>query len=277
MSTSDPTPKTPQQNEEKSKATTLETSKSGEATTQKLEKEAPKGVHKGVSDKLMNEIKEELENMLSFAMRNGKVINTELNPLIESNNLDDLINAHNILAKNVAPATPKSIKYLKTLNARDNSRTIFSKLPIIRNLIILALVFLALFIGTSLSDQVDNASLAKGVLDNDGTPLFLNLMFLCATSGLGVVFYLLKSVSEGIQKGTLMPEQSIYYVGLIVLGIMSGLILSEIVATYNGGKSLTVFNSCVLALVGGFSSDAIFTVLQGIINKIKAVFTSDDN
>ncbi len=73
-----------------------------------------------------------------------------------------------------------------------------------------------------------------------------------------------------------MPEQSIYYVGLIVLGIMSGLILSEIVATYNNGESLTVFNSCVLALVGGFSSDAIFSVLQGIINKIKAVFTSDN-
>lgn len=273
MSTTDPKTAAPQQNEEQPKKT-IQTQKTTATTPGKS---APKGVHKGVSDKLMNEIKEELENMLSFAMRNGKVINTELNPLIESNNLDDLINAHNILAKNIAPATPKSIKYLKTLNARDNSRTIFSKLPIIRNLIILALVFLALFIGTSLSDQVDNASLAKGVLDNDGTPLFLNLLFLCATSGLGVVFYLLKSVSEGIQKGTLMPEQSIYYVGLIVLGIMSGLILSEIVATYNGGKSLTVFNSCVLALVGGFSSDAIFTVLQGIINKIKAVFTSDDN
>ena len=237
----------------------------------------PKGISKGVSDKLMIEMKEELENMLSFALRNGKVINTDLSPLIISDNLDDLVNAHNILAKNIAPATPKTIKYLKRLNAEEHSRTIFSKLPIIRNLIILALLFLCLFIGTSLSSQVDNASLAKGVLANDGTPLLLNLLFLCATSGLGVVFYLLKSVSEGIQKGTLMPEQSIYYVGLIVLGIMSGLILSEIVSTYNDGYSLTVFNSSVLALVGGFSSDAIFSVLQGVINKIKAVFTSDND
>ncbi|MGH1385573.1 hypothetical protein [Kordia sp.] len=237
----------------------------------------PKGISKGVSNELMVQIKQELENMLAFAMRNGKVINTELNPLIESDNLDDLINAHNILAKNIAPATPKSIKYLNRLNAEEHSVTIFSRLPIIRNLIILALLFLALFIGTSLSNQVDNASLAKGVLSNHGTPLLLNLLFLCATSGLGVIFYLLKSVSEGIQKGTLMPEQSIYYVGLIVLGIMSGLILSEIVSTYNDGNSLTVFNSSVLALVGGFSSDAIFSVLQGIINKIKAVFTSDND
>ena len=237
----------------------------------------PKTVQKGLSNDIIVEIKEELENMLSFAMRNGKVINTELNPLIESDNLDDLINAHNILAKNIAPATPKSIKYLKKLNTQENGKALFSKLPIIRNLIILALVFLLLFIGTSLSDQVDKESLAKGVLSNDGKSLLLNLLFICATSGLGVVFYLLKSVSEGIQKGNLMPEQSIYYVGLIVLGIMSGLILSEIVSTYNNGESLTVFNSCVLALVGGFSSDAIFSVLQGIINKIKAVFTDGSN
>ncbi|QHI39055.1 hypothetical protein IMCC3317_44560 [Kordia antarctica] len=239
---------------------------------------APKGIHKGVSDHLMIEIKEELENMLSFAMRNGKIINTELNPLIESNNLDDLINAHNILAKNVAPATPKSIKFLKKLNATDSrGRIVLSKLPVIRNLIILALLFLALFIGTSLSSQVDQASLAKGVLANSGTDLLLNLVFICATSGMGVIFYLLKSVSEAIQHGTLMPEQSIYYVGLIVLGIMSGLILSEIVSTYNNGEELTVFNSSVLALVGGFSSDAIFSILQGIINKIKALFTSGND
>lgn len=274
MPTSDPTPKTPKQNEAQPKTPTPKVTT---AKTTIPQKPAPKGVHKGVSDRLMEEIKEELENMLSFAMRNGKVINTELNPLIESNNLDDLINAHNILSKNIAPATPKSIKYLKKLNTSDNSRTIFSKLPIIRNLIILALIFLMLFIGTSLSELVNKASLAKGVLDNNGASLLLNLLFICATSGLGVVFYLLKSVSEGIQKGTLMPEQSIYYVGLIVLGIMSGLILSEIVSTYNNGESLTVFNSCVLALVGGFSSDAIFSVLQGIINKIKAVFTSDND
>ncbi len=275
MPTSDPTPKTPKQNEAKPKTPTPKAAIPKKVTPKVGV--APKGVHKGVSDRLMTEIKEELENMLSFAMRNGKVINTELNPLIESNNLDDLINAHNILSKNIAPATPKTIQYLKKLNTEDHSRNIFSKLPIIRNLIILAIVFLALFIGTSLSNQVDNESLAKGVLANHGTSLLLNLLFLCATSGLGVIFYLLKSVSEGIQKGTLMPEQSIYYVGLIVLGIMSGLILSEIVATYNGGESLTVFNSCVLALVGGFSSDAIFSVLQGVINKIKAVFTSDSD
>ncbi len=247
------------------------------STTEEAMKTAPNAIQHGVSNDLMVQIKDELENMLAFAMRNGRVINTELNPLIESTNLDDLINAHNILAKNIAPATPKSIKYLKKLNTTEHSRTIFSKLPIIRNLIMLALFFLALFIGTSLSDQVDKESLAKGVLANDGMSLLLNLLFICATSGLGVVFYLLKSVSEGIQKGTLMPEQSVYYVGLIVLGIMSGLILSEIVSTYNNGESLTIFNSCVLALVGGFSSDAIFSILQGIINKIKTIFTSDDN
>jgi len=56
------------------------------------------------------------------------------------------------------------------------------------------------------------------------------------------------------------------------LGIISGLILSEIVSSYNAGKGLSIFNNAVLALIGGFSSDAIFSILQGIINKIKSVF-----
>ena len=232
----------------------------------------PKGISKGISDASMIQIKDELETMLLYAINHGKTIDTDLNPLIESNDLKDLISAHNILSKNVAPATPKSINYLKAICTGDEKKSIFQRLPIIRNLVILAIVFLAIFIGTSLSSQVNTTSLSEGVLSNSGLSLLINISFLCSISGLGVVFYLLKSVSEGVQNATLKPEQSIYYVALIVLGLISGLILSEIVSSYNEGKDLSIFNNAVLALIGGFSSDAIFGILQGIINKIKSIF-----
>lgn len=255
---------------------TNSTSSSTVGTTSETANEAPKGISKGISDATMIQLKKELETMLMFAMSRGKVINTELNPLIESNNLDDLINAHNILAKNIAPATPRSIAYLKALS-KESGKSIFRRLPIIRNLVILAIIFLIIFIGSSLSNEVNSDSLSKGVLSNSGLPLFLNIVFLCAISGLGVVFYLLKNVSEGVRKSTLMPEQTIYYIALIVLGLISGLILSEIVSSYNEGKDLNIFNNAVLALLGGFSSDAIFSILQGIIDKIKSIFSSGDD
>lgn len=266
MATSNPTPTFTPTGSSSKKTDTTSSSKNTTAN------QPPKGISKGVSDETMMNFKQELENMLMFAMHTGKTINTDVNSLIESDKISDLINAHNILIKNIAPATPNSIAYLNVVSKDDQKKSLFKKLPIIRNLIILAVVFLAIFIGTSLSDEVNTLSLSKGILSNSGKSLLLNILFLCAISGLGVMFFLLKSISEGIKNATLLPEQSIYYVALIILGIISGLILSEIVSSYNDKGELSIFNNAVLALIGGFSSDAIFSILQGIINKIKSIF-----
>lgn len=228
----------------------------------------------GVSHELLKSLKQENDDMLLFALHNGKVINPELNPLMASDDFNDLINAHNILVKDLAPATPKSILYLRSLYERDKKKSFFNKLPLIRNLIILALLFLIGFVVTSLSPEVNDSSLREGILENQGYSLLFNMIFLCSVSGLGVVFYLLKHVSKAIQNGTLVSEDTYYYTALIVLGIISGLILSEIVSLYNDRHSFSIFNNCILALIGGFSSEAIFSILQSIIDKIKAVFTS---
>ncbi|KAB8155233.1 hypothetical protein EZY14_004925 [Kordia sp. TARA_039_SRF] len=267
MATSDskPTSTTPE-------STSTSKKKANSTSKKQTANEPPKGISKGVSDETMINFKKELENMLLFAMGNGKTIDTDINSLIESNNISDLIIAHNILIKNIEPATPKSIAYLNLVSKDVGKKNIFQRLPMIRNLIILAVVFLLIFIGTSLSKEVNTNSLAEGVLSNSGKSLLYNMLFLCAISGLGVMFFLLRDISEGVKNATLMPEQSIYYVALIILGIISGLILSEIVSSYNIGKDLSVFNNAVLALIGGFSSDAIFSILQGIINKIKSIF-----
>jgi len=227
----------------------------------------------GISKEIITELGNEINNMLSFAIFNGITINTEVNDLIQNSSVDDLINAHNLLCKNIAPATPKSIEYTKKLRQEGKNKALFSRLPLVRNLIILALFFLAIFIVTGLSPSVNNDSLDKGIMDNQGLSLLLNLGFLTAISGLGVLFYLLKSVSTAVKNSTLVPEDTIYYVALIVLGVIAGLITSEIISFYKTDSSdINLFNKSVLALVGGFSSDAIFSILQGIIDRIKAIF-----
>ena len=74
-------------------------------------KPATKKTVPGISDEVIKELSNEINSMLSFAVFNGITVNTEINSLIQNSNVDDLINAHNLLCKNVAPATPKSIKY----------------------------------------------------------------------------------------------------------------------------------------------------------------------
>ena len=236
-------------------------------------KPATKKTVPGISDEVIKELSNEINSMLSFAVFNGITVNTEINSLIQNSNVDDLINAHNLLCKNVAPATPKSIKYTKELNQNSNGKTIFNKLPLLRNLILLALFFLIAYIATGMTTQVNNDSLDKGMMNNSGISLLLNIVYLGSVAGLGVLFYLLKDVSESLRKGTLIPENAISYLSQILLGVIAGIIMSEIIAFYtNDPKEISLFNKSILALVGGFSSDAIFSILQGIINKIKSIF-----
>lgn len=227
-----------------------------------------------ISAQIISELKTETNNMLSFAIHNGIIINTEINALVQNNsNVDDLINAHNLLVKNVAPATPKSINYIKETFKNGKEKSFFNKLPLLRNLIILTVLFIVFFIVTGLSPNVNNDSLDKGIMNNHGLSLLLNIGFLTSTAGLGVMFYLLKKVCASIAKGTLKPEETISYIAQIILGIISGLIVSEIISLYSvNPNDINLFNKSVLALIGGFSSDSIFSIIQGIIDRIKAVF-----
>ncbi|MBV1924361.1 MAG: hypothetical protein KUG68_10085 [Flavobacteriaceae bacterium] len=232
----------------------------------------------GISPEVINEISRETNNMISYAVRNGIIINTEVNSLIQNSSVDDLINAHNLMCKNIAPATPKSIEYTKKLYQNSKDKSLFNKLPLVRNLIILSLIFLATFVITGLSPEVNNSSLDKGIMNNNGLSLLLNLTFLSSVAGLGVLFYLLKDVSTSVKKGVLVPEDSIYYLALIVLGVIAGLIMSEIISLYTSDpQGINLFNKSILALIGGFSSDAIFSILQGVINKVKAIFVSPNS
>lgn len=211
--------------------------------------------------------------MLSYAVYNGITIKTKINALIQNSSVDDLINAHNIMCKNVAAATPKSIAFATILYKSKKDKSLLNKLPLVRNLILLALLFLAIFIAIGSFTHVNNDSLDEGIMNNSGLQLLLNIGYLCSISGLGVIFYLLKSVSSSLQKRALLPEQAIEYIAQIVLGVIAGLFLSEILFTYiTDPNKINLFNKSILTLIGGFSSDAIFSILQGVIDRIKSIF-----
>ena len=254
------------------------TQASTDSSASKPAKKVPEKEVPGISQQVINELSDEINNMLSFAVYNGIIVNTEVNALIQNSNVDDLINAHNLLCKNVSPATPKSILYAKRLYKNDSKKSLFNKLPLLRNLMLLAIFFLVAFIATGMTEDVDNDSLKLGIMGSNGWPLFYNLSYLGSVAGLGVLFYLLKNVSTSLKKGTLVPEDAISYMSQILLGVIAGLIISEILAPYvvDPTTQAAMFNKSVLALVGGFSSDAIFSILQGVINKVKSIFISSN-
>ena len=228
---------------------------------------------RGISKEVIAELSTEINRMISYAVHNGIIINTDVNSLVQNSSVDDLINAHNLLCKNIAPASPKSISFMTATIKNGKNKHLMNSLPQIRNLILLAMFFLVLFVGSAMTEEVSNASLASGILGNDGWQSFLNFIFIAAISGMGVLFFLLKNISSSLKKGELVPEDTLEYSTQIILGIISGIIMSEIMS----GAAVTAdtvhfLNKAGLALLGGFSSDAIFSILKSLVDKLKNIF-----
>lgn len=246
-------------------------------TSPPLESVSGATVKQGISQEVVNQLSYDINIMLTHASRNGIMINTDVNSLIENSSVNDLILAYNLLCKNVAPATPKSIEYTQEIINKGKSNSNFNKIPLVRNLILIALFFLFSYVLLGYSTDVNNKVLDGGVLTNSGAPLLIYLGYLTSISGLGVLFYLLKTTRTSIVKNTLIPEESFNYFSQIILGVIGGLFISEIISIYAFSGDNSLFNKSALALLGGFSSDAIFSVLKGLIDRLKSLFIPGEN
>lgn len=268
---------TPQPTTEAS-GTTAKPASTKSTNKKELTTASGKRIIPGISQEVINEMTEEINSMMAFAAHKGLIINPDVVTLVKSETIDDLVAAHNMLCKNVAPATPKSIIYTNGIHEKNRGKGLFKQLPLVRNLIILAVIFLVAYVAFGQTKAVNNQSLDEGVLGNDGLSLVLNLGFLASIAGLGVLFNLLKKISSSVIDSTLVPEETINYVSQILLGIISGLIISEVIVLYTSDpQDINLFNKSALALIGGFSSDAMFTVLQSLISRLESVFNSSSS
>jgi hypothetical protein len=102
-----------------------------------------------------------------------------------------------------------------------------------------------------------------------------NLLVIFFASLLGVMFFVLKSIKDKIDTFTLVSVDIFSYNISIMIGIVSGFIISELFSFTSSimGSSIEV-HKMTLALLGGFASDAIFSILQNIVNKIKSLFAA---
>ena len=220
-------------------------------------------------------VKDEIGLMMNYAISSGKEIP---NTLVLSDDSSDstLIDNYNALRKVIAPATVESIRYINSQMILRGKTRKWYLIPIFTKCVVIATIALIALILISLSGDVDEANQAKGLLNSSGTVLFKNLVFICAASLLGVMFYLLKTFGDKIRNYTLVPANSIELNASIIIGVISGFVISELFAYTldNIGTQNVEIHKMTLALLGGFSSDAIFSTLQGIVNKFKKLVSS---
>ncbi len=226
-----------------------------------------------------------------------------------SENLNQIIVAHTGLAKIVAPATPRSLEVTEV--KEDEWLGSLRHPPLIMYMIIIALIAAIGFMLTSVTPQAP----AKGSGVNDGgktvsmtfvptllggrlheaslatfadpeTPSLdvpntisgqkeLNWLFAAA---LGAVFYVLFTAHEFVKNRTFDPRYNSLYLIRFVLGVLAGLILANVVALaplLNKNKTLSSLGPAVIALLGGFSTEAVYQFLQRLVDIMLAAVRGD--
>ncbi|MGB1242159.1 MAG: hypothetical protein ACPG49_06540 [Chitinophagales bacterium] len=223
-------------------------------------------------------IQQGLHTMIHFATYRGISIPSTIT--LDGAEADDstLLANYNTMLNAIKPANVQSIQYIKhQILDNDGEDQKWYKTPIISKLLVISVIALILLIMISLSPDVDAKNQAEGLLAASGITLLYNLLFICSASLLGVMFYLLKTISDKIKNCTLLPVDAIEVNATILIGLISGFIISELFTFNSGAMGGSIeTQKMTLALLGGFSSDAIFSILKGIVNKTKILFSSHE-
>jgi hypothetical protein len=93
---------------------------------------------------------------------------------------------------------------------------------------------------------------------------------------LGAAFYVLFQAQEYVTKRTFDPQYNSVYVIRLVLGILAGFILAYVTQSTGLLKGqLKDYGPPVIALLGGFSTDAVNQVLQRLVEIVMAAIRGD--
>jgi hypothetical protein len=219
-------------------------------------------------------IKNEITLMMNYATRNGLTLPTTLN--IDKEDSTKLIEDYNTLNSIIKPATTRSINYIEHNILANNSSKHWYQFELVTKCLLITGISLLILIAVSLLPIVNEENQSKSILINSGWPLLFNLVFICSASLLGVMFYLLKTLMEKIKNYTLVPADALEINATIIIGIISGFIISELFTFSFGnlGEYVEV-QKMSLALLGGFASNVIFSILNGFVNRLKAITNAE--
>jgi len=224
---------------------------------------------KSISEENIDFLKQltaECESMVHYAVGQAIKVPDELTPVLEHLNreaprlsLSNTVKLHNRLAEVVAPAMPHAIYTLMNDPHKGTLMGIFGPLPNVRYLIVAALFFTTMFVLTSLSSHVNYSNLESGIYSMSGWDLFVVLSFLMSASGLGACFNALFSSYRYVSNATYDTRYDSSYWIRIILGLMAGLVMSQVISL----ESLTSFQTVTItqatapaASEASFESDA---------------------
>jgi hypothetical protein len=135
-----------------------------------------------------------------------------------------------------------------------------------------ALIFLAGVIFIGLSPYINTNSVS--IFTSSGFPLLVNLMFRLAAAGVGASFAALLQANKYISRGTYDPKfESSYWIKFVV-GLIAGIILSELIPL-GPNNSLGELAKPTLAMLGGFSANVVYKILNKLIESVESLVSGN--
>ncbi len=233
---------------------------------------------------LRNQIYMECSAMAKFALAKGKSIPASAIQSIEAfeNNqeqkevdISPLVEAHNALTQIIEPATPQAVLLLTMEKEIKGGFKFLGAVPLVRELMLMAITCLLIFIALMSSPYISGDNLTKDVLAADGIEQVARLIFYIGAAGLGASFAALYKVNEYISKGNYDSDYQASYWIRFLLGIIAGLLLAILISqdSLQGDSMLSkgVIRP-LLAILGGFSADLLYTFLNRMVETVKSLF-----
>lgn len=197
----------------------------------------------------------------------------------EKLDITPLVKAHEKLSSIVTPASPQTILLLDLEQEAPSIWKFLGPVALVRQMSLVTILSIIGFIFIVLFPEV-NTSGGK-ILEQNGVPLLMNLAFFIVSASMGACFTSLYRANQYITSGTFDPTYQASYWIRYLLGIISGLILATVISD----KALLGIEFLeqgilrpLLAILGGFSADLVYTFLNRIIETVRQLFQgSTDN
>lgn len=239
----------------------------------------------------------ECKAMFVYALKTGKNLDSrqiqsfekQLSNPTNPSNLARLTESYNHLLEVVSPTSPRTILQLEAGEKSNRILHVLGPLPIIRQFMVIVILSLLGMISISLSPHVNVESIQLSMLQGAGSSQMLRLAFLVACASVGASFYALFKMNNFMAKGTFDTAFSHTYWSRFVLGIASGLLLSELfvalvepqVSTPQETSipgpmdSLSFLLKPVLAILGGFSANLVYRILNKLVTTVEMLFKGE--
>lgn len=191
--------------------------------------------------------------------------------------LEYLAVAHNHLAKLISPAKPRAITLLDREAAKGGITRFFGSVALVRHLMLVAIVFLVMLIGLGASKYTTIEPGEKNpwsIYSASGIEMLAKLMLLMSAAGIGACFAALFRANRFIVEGTYDPKYAMSYWIRLLTGVISGVVLCELIPV-GEDPALQGVGKPTLALLGGFSGNTVYRILERLVQSIESVVRGD--